>query len=154
LHAPFVVTKTDNLQRVFFQQLTPWGVAQFVIVERRGDVVVSGHMWPALPSPAPMSDESLGAKLRALDPAPDLDVLHRYATTARADEGPLEVREAACLHDPVEAQLPPAARTNIKHPCIDARTGEELTPAMAGWSVSTENGRVTSRRMTRGGASP
>jgi hypothetical protein len=91
----------------------------------------------------------------ALDTTEDLLLEHRYIRTLRKEQGPLELHEAAYLFTMADAvPLGPPGTPRPKRPCVDARTGEDLTPFGATWSVHAVNGRVTSRSVTRARSSP
>ena len=86
-------------------------------------------MWSSLPVAGSwLSEAELEAKLRALDPSPDLSIEHRYQKIERTDRGPIEFHEAACLFTPVDSMpifRAPGGNGPI-HPCVDARTGEDI----------------------------
>jgi hypothetical protein len=112
------------------RQKTPLGEVGAIWIDRFGGTVhISGHFWPGVPSPeASLSDAALEAKLRSLDPGPGLAVSHEYVHTQGA-KGAVEIHEAACLRTTDVAKPP---RETASHPCIDARSGERLTP---GWEA-------------------
>lgn len=110
--------------QVFCRQRTSLGeLAQFSIDRFAGTVTITGHLWPGMPPlEGWLSDDTLTAKLRAMDADAGLAVVHRYVHTQGAKEGSFEIREAACLASPA------GVKRNASRPCIDARSGEPLVP--------------------------
>jgi hypothetical protein len=109
-----------------------------------GVVTIEGHMWPSLPAVAGwLPDGDLESKLHVLDTTPDLLPVHRYARVFTGQTGPLEIREALCLYTAADAIDPPESAP--ARPCVDARTGENLTARLAGWRISSANGGFTRR---------
>jgi hypothetical protein len=143
LDAPFAQKKVDNARRVLFQQITSGGIAASVSVDRlTGVLTIRGHLWPNLPPAGPwLSDAKLTATLQTLDTAPDLLPEHCYTSTAPSTSGPLEMREALCLMTAVDG----IDRSHPKRPCLDARTGEDITARQVSSSVSAVNGKVVAR---------
>jgi hypothetical protein len=87
-----------------------------------GSLTIQGHGWPRLPLfDAAKSDVELEAKLRQMDPNPDLTFSKRVKQIARSLEGPLELRAAACLDTMRRSAGDPR---RAPRPCIDAITGE------------------------------
>jgi hypothetical protein len=147
--APFVVKKYETDFGVLYQQVTKSCIAASVHASRIGGVLtISGHLWPRLPEAGTwIGDDDAETRLRALDSAPDLSFEHRYNWVARSERGPLELREAVCLATSADMLEKMDERPN--RPCLDARTGEDITLLKVGQRVSSANGVVTSRSLVR-----
>jgi hypothetical protein len=115
------------------RQRTRAGAAGRVTGYRQaGRLRISGHLWPNLPVPRePLGKSQLSALLRARDASEDTTLVYRYEMVVHDEKGLMELREAACLYSPADWMIP--GQTG-KRPCVDARTGEYLSPRIEGVS--------------------
>ena len=141
LDVPWVVKMYDGEHGILFQQRSAGTVVGRVAVVRLfGRLTVLGHMWRDLPEPGVwLDDATLGEKLRAVDPSPDLTPVHGFVQAVRGVDGPLEIHEAVCLL-PKGSSMPVMSSTPPSHPCVDARTGEDLTSRAATWPAERRRG--------------
>jgi hypothetical protein len=153
LTGPYVVKKSDTTTvGLFFQQITPYGVAGFLHAQRiAGSIRISGHAWPRLP---PLTggkpDADLEASLRTLSSDPDLTFERRIRPLAHSVQGPVEIHAEACLTSIVDTMPRSAGDARPPpRPCLDAFTGEDLTGLSVGMRVSTRNDQVTERRLLK-----
>jgi hypothetical protein len=153
LKAPYVVKKSDtSTGGLFFQQNTPYGVSGYLHAQRiAGSIRVSGHAWPRLPPlEGGKPDADLEASLRKLSSDPDLTFERRIRPLAHSLEGPVELHAEACLTSIVDTMPRSAGDPRpASRPCVDAFTGEDLTGLGVGMKISTRNGEVAERQLTR-----
>jgi hypothetical protein len=147
LDAPWVVKMYDGERGILFQQRSGGTIVGRVAVVRLfGRLTVLGHMWRGLPEPGVwLDDATLGEKLRAIDPSPALAPVHGFVQAVRGIHGPLEIHEAACLL-PKGSSMPVMSPDAPSRPCVDARTGEDLTSWAATWPAEPHR-RPTQFRM-------
>jgi hypothetical protein len=137
--------RRDPGAAIEFTQVTAFGRgAQVIVPSVEGGpshLSVDGHMWPGLAEAAKrLPDAQLETSLRAIRAAPALKVVHEYVPTVHSEDGPLVLHEAACL------VLQNAGDSCLDCPCIDARTGEELTdPRPSADFTISRSGKVITR---------
>ena len=134
LDAPWVVKMYDGERGLLFQQRSGGTIiGRIAVIRLFGRLTVLGHMWRELPAPGVwLDDATLGEKLRAIDASPELAPVHGFVQAVRGIHGPLEIHEAACLL-PKGSSMPVMSATAPSRPCVDARTGEDLTSRAATW---------------------
>jgi hypothetical protein len=130
---------------------TPVDSIGFHISRRDGVITVRPHAWPHLPPTQTMDADVLKERLRAIYPGADVSYeLERLHFVARTMNGPLEIHQAACWRSRKDDQsdLRHAIADLPARPCVDARTGDDLTGVEIAWTVVMENG-VVRRRVFR-----
>jgi hypothetical protein len=146
---PSVTKKYDNANGALYQQSGTGGPCGNVRVDKlRSKLMISGHLWPVVPSGELKPEATLERDLGALDATPDLVVKRGYRMTAASVRGPVEHREVACMYNAADDIRRNSGEKLPPRPCLDAHTGEDVTARMAGTSVSTSNGKVTLRTVT------
>jgi hypothetical protein len=139
----------DLATLVTFSSLRAGASRSTIISHRRGKLGIRGHAWPDLPKTQTMDPDLLKEKLRAIYSGSDVTYdLKRIHFVAPTDAGPLEVRQAACwmsVNDDYRERARRVVGGGAARPCVDARTGDDLTGLEIAWSIETKDGKVARR---------
>jgi hypothetical protein len=141
LDAPWVVKMYDGERGIVFQQRSAGEIiGRVAFVRFFGRLLILGHMWRDLPAPGVwLDDAALEEKLRAIDASPELARVHGFVQIVRGIRDPLEIHEVACLL-PKGSSMPVMSPVPLRRPCVDARTGEDLTERPTTWPAERHRG--------------
>lgn len=139
VHGPHAMTGGFD-DHVFYMQTGAHGAIGYLNARRdAAGLTITGSLLPDVPETTFRQNADLEQALRRLDSREGLTVERVYRRTrSRTNQGPVEVRAAACL---VNRSEPPV--------CVDAVSGENISAELVGTRISSRDGVVIERAITR-----